>query len=368
MQPFCKRRTDIMRISESNVTQAIELLKVLISTPSISREESNAADRLQTFIERSAPFITDIHRHINNVWCIAPGFDASRPTLLLDAHIDTVKPVSNWSKPPFTPIVEGDKITGLGSNDDGGSLVTLYQIFYNLCNTPQKYNTIFLASAEEEVSGKNGIESVIPLLPPISCAIIGEPTSMQPAIAEKGLMVLDCTAHGTSGHAARNEGINAIYNAMHDIEWFRTYSFPKKSALMGEVKMSVTQISAGTQHNVIPDNCKYVVDIRSNEHYSNKELLDYITTQVKSDVTPRSLRLNSSSIDLEHPLVKRVTELGLKPFGSPTLSNQAVLNIPAMKIGPGESTRSHTANEYILISEIRRGMELFTQILDGLEL
>ncbi len=357
-----------MTISEANVTQAIELLKVLISTPSISREEGDAADKLQKFIERSAPQMIDIRRHINNVWCVAPGFDPTRPTLLLDAHIDTVKPVSNWSRPPFTPIVEGDKIFGLGSNDDGGSLAALLQIFYKLCQTPQKYNVIFLASAEEEVSGKNGIESVIPLLPPISCAIIGEPTGMQPAVAEKGLMVLDCTAHGKSGHAARNEGVNAIYNAMHDIEWFRTFKFEKESQFMGNVKMSVTQVNAGTQHNVIPDNCNYVVDIRSNEHYSNKELLDYISSQVGSDVTPRSLRLNSSHISLEHPLVKRAINLGLKPFGSPTLSNQAVLNIPALKIGPGESSRSHTANEYILISEIRRSMELYAQLLDGLEI
>lgn len=357
-----------MTISEANVTQAIELLKVLISTPSISREESDAADKLQKFIERSSPQILDIRRHLNNVWCIAPGFDTTRPTLLLDAHIDTVKPVSNWSKPPFTPIVDGDRITGLGSNDDGGSLVALLQIFYKLCQTPQKYNTVFLASAEEEVSGKNGIESVIPQLPPISCAIIGEPTGMQPAVAEKGLMVLDCTAHGVSGHAARNEGVNAIYNAMNDIEWFRTYKFEKDSQFMGGVKMSVTQINAGTQHNVIPDSCNYVVDIRSNEYYSNKELLEYICSQVESDVTPRSLRLNSSFIPLEHQLVKRAINLGLKPFGSPTLSNQAVLNIPALKIGPGESSRSHTANEYILISEIRRSMELYAQLLDGLEI
>ncbi len=357
-----------MKMSEKNIKQAVELLKVLVSTPSVSREEGDAADKLQMFIERSTPVMIDIHRHMNNIWCIAPGFDASRPTLLLDAHIDTVKPVNAWTTHPYTPIVEGDTIYGLGTNDDGGSLVTMLQLFYLICQKPQHYNTIFLASAEEEVSGKNGIEAVIPLLPPISCAIIGEPTGMQPAIAEKGLMVLDCVAHGVSGHAARNTGENAIYKAMKDIEWFRTHKFPGTSPLLGEVKMSVTQIMAGTQHNVIPDTCNFVVDVRTNECYSNTEMARLIQEAVSSDVTPRSTRLNSSSIPVEHPLVKRAVELGRKPFGSPTLSNQALLNIPTLKMGPGESERSHTAGEFIKISEIREGLEIFTKMLDGLKL
>lgn len=357
-----------MKILQSNIQQAVDLLQMLISTPSISRDESEAADRLQLFIQRGAPFAVDMHRHINNIWCVSPNFDSTRPTLLLDAHIDTVKPVSNWSSQPFTPIVDGDKITGLGANDDGGSLVALLQIFYLICQSEQRYNTVFLASAEEEVSGKNGIESVLPLLPPISCAIIGEPTQMQPAVAEKGLMVLDCTAHGVSGHAARGEGINAIYGAMSDIEWVRTYKFPKTSSMLGDVRMSVTQINAGTQHNVTPDCCSFVVDVRSNEYYSNAALLDIIKSNISSDAIPRSLRLNSSSIPLTHPLVQRAVELGLQPFGSPTLSNQALLDIPTLKIGPGDSARSHTANEYILISEISKGMELFAKMLDGLVL
>ncbi len=357
-----------MVITDANVNRAVELLKVLINTPSPSREEGDATDRLQLFIERGAPVQCEIHRHLNNLWCIAPGFDASRPTLLLDAHIDTVKPAGGWSKHPFTPIVEGDVIYGLGSNDDGASLVTLLQVFYKICQKPQKYNTIFLASAEEEVSGKNGIEAVIPLLPPISCAIIGEPTGMQPAIAEKGLMVLDCVAKGCSGHAARNEGINAIYKAMEDINWFKNYKYPKSSALLGDVKMTVTQVNAGTQHNVIPDSCSYVVDIRSNECYSNIELLEIIGKNVGSEVKTRSTRLNSSSISIGHPLVRRAVELGRKPFGSPTLSNQALLSIPTLKMGPGESSRSHTANEFIRISEIREGIELFARMLDGLKL
>ena len=357
-----------MNISESNVNQAIELLKVLINTPSLSREEGDATDRLQHFIERGAPVQCEVHRHLNNLWCVAPGYDASRPTLLLDAHIDTVKPVSGWSKHPFTPIIEGDRIYGLGSNDDGASLVTLLQVFYQICQSKQSYNTIFVASAEEEVSGKNGIESLIPHLPPVTGAIIGEPTSMHPAVAEKGLMVLDCVAKGVSGHAARNEGVNALYNAIKDIEWFRNYKYPKSSELFGDVKMTVTQINAGTQHNVIPDSCNYVVDIRSNECYSNKELLEIIKANVGSSVTARSTRLNSSSISLEHPLVKRAIELGRKPYGSPTLSNQALLDFPTLKMGPGDTARSHTANEFVLISEIREGMKLFAEMLDGLKL
>ena len=359
----------IMNRNEASVRQAVELLKVLISTPSISREEGDATDRLQLFIERGAPVQCDVHRHLNNLWCIAPGFDATRPTLLLDAHIDTVKPVSGWSKHPFTPTVEGDAIYGLGSNDDGASLVTLLQVFYNLCRSPQQYNVIFLASAEEEVSGTNGIEAVLPLLPPLSCAIMGEPTSMQPAVAEKGLMVLDCVAEGLSGHAARNEGVNAIYRAMDDINWFKSYKFPNSSQLLGDVKMTVTQINAGTQHNVIPDRCTFVADIRSNECYSNAQLLELIRANVACEVTPRSTRLNSSSIDATHPLVRRAVELGRKPYGSPTLSNQALAGgIPTLKMGPGDTARSHTANEFVLVSEISEGIDLFTKMLDGLAL
>jgi acetylornithine deacetylase len=260
-------------------------------------------------------------------------------------------------------------IYGLGSNDDGASLVTLLQVFYKICQKPQKYNTVFLASAEEEVSGANGIEAVLPLLPPISCAIMGEPTSMQPAIAEKGLMVLDCVAEGVSGHAARNEGVNALYKALEDIEWFRTHKYIRTSELLGDVKMTVTQMNAGTQHNVIPDRCSYVVDVRSNECYSNKELLDIIKSNVNSSVTARSTRLNSSSISIEHPLVQRAVAMGSVPYGSPTLSNQALVGgIPTLKMGPGDTTRSHTANEYVLISEIRDGIEKFCAMLDGLRL
>ena len=354
-----------MKVSEANVKQAVELLKVLISTPSISREEGDATDKLQLFIERGAPVRCDVRRHLNNLWCIAPGFDASRPTLLLDAHIDTVKPVAGWSKHPFTPIVEGDAIYGLGSNDDGASLVTMLQVFYNICQKPQQYNTIFLASAEEEVTGIGGVRAILQELPAIDFALVGEPTSLQPAVAEKGLMVLDCVAHGVAGHAAREEGVNAIYKALKDIEWFRTHCFEKVSALLGPVKMSVTGIEAGTQHNVVPAECRFMVDIRVNECYSNEELFSIISQNVKSEVKARSFRLSSSGIDINHPLVQRAVALGRKPFGSPTLSDQALMRFPSFKMGPGESPRSHTANEFVKIDEIREAISIYLNMLDA---
>ena len=255
---------------------------------------------------------------------------------------------------------------GLGSNDAGASVVSLLQVFLRLCRTTQPYNLIYLASCEEEVSGAGGIESVLPKLPPIALGIVGEPTGMHPAIAEKGLMVLDVTTRGKAGHAAREEGDNAIYKALKDIEWFRTYRPEKVSPLLGPVKMTVTQINAGTQHNVVPDCCTFVVDIRSNELYSNKELFDIIQAHIGSEAQARSFRLNSSHIDAEHPFVRRAVALGRTPFGSPTLSDQALMPFPSVKIGPGDSARSHTANEYILISELEEALELYYQLLDDL--
>ena len=357
-----------MIVSEANVKQAVELLKVLISSPSISREEGDATDKLQLFIERGAPVRCDVRRHLNNLWCIAPGFDASRPTLLLDAHIDTVNPVAGWSKHPFTPIVEGDVIYGLGSNDDGASLVTMLQVFYNICQKPQQYNTIFLASAEEEVSGTNGIEAVLPHLPAISCAIVGEPTSMQPAIAEKGLMVLDCVAEGVSGHAARNEGVNALYKAIADIEWFRGYNCTRTSELLGDVKMTVTQINAGTQHNVIPDECRFVIDIRTTDAYSNEDTVAIVQQLLESDAKERSTRVHASAIYAEHPLVKAATAIGRETFVSPTTSDMALMHgIPSLKMGVGQSARSHGADEYVMESEIEEGIAIYQQLLDELK-
>ena len=346
-------------------SEALTLLHSLIGIPSISREEEAAADFLQNYIEETG-IMTG--RSGNNIWCISPMFDINKPTIQLNSHNDTVKPVSGWRKQPFTPKNENGKLYGLGSNDAGASLVSLFQVYRHLSMTTQSYNLIFLASCEEEVSGKNGIESVLPQLPPIALGVVGEPTEMQPAIAEKGLMVLDVTAHGKSGHAARNEGENAIYKLLPDIEWFRTYKFPKESPILGPVKMSVTQINAGTQHNVIPDLCSIVVDIRSNECYSNEELFAEICQHIQSEAKARSFRLNSSSIPSDHPFVKRAIELGKVPFGSPTLSDQALMPFPSVKMGPGKSSRSHTADEYILVSEIEEAISTYVQILDGLKI
>ena len=343
-------------------SEATTLLNSLIGIPSLSREEEAAADFLQNYIEETG-IMTG--RSGNNIWCISPMFDLNKPTILLNSHIDTVKPVNGWRKHPFTPKAENGKIYGLGSNDACASVVSLFK-FTVIYLPPNRLIPYLLASCEEEVSGKNGIESVLPQLPPIALGIVGEPTEMQPAIAEKGLMVVDVTAHGKAGHAARNEGDNAIYKVLEDIRWFRDYRFPKESPLLGPVKMSVTQINAGTQHNVIPDICTFVVDIRSNECYSNEELFNEISTHIKSEAKARSFRLNSSHIDAGHPFVRRAIQLGRVPFGSPTLSDQALMKFPSVKMGPGKSSRSHTADEYIMVSEIEEAIGLYIELLDGL--
>ncbi|MDR1381976.1 MAG: M20 family metallo-hydrolase [Tannerella sp.] len=344
---------------------AIDLLKGMISIPSVSREEKQVADFLQAQWMRAGWMV---NRLGNNLWMSA-GSDAAKPVLLLNSHIDTVRPVSGWTRDAFTPSEpENDMLCGLGSNDAGASVVSLYEAFTILSRREQPYNLVFLASAEEEISGRNGVESVLPLLPGISFAVVGEPTGMQPAVAEKGLMVLDCTVTGRAGHAARNEGINAISLAIRDVEWFNRYRFPDESQLSGPVKMSVTQIQAGTQHNVIPDRCTFVVDVRSNEFYSNSELLRQIRERVGCDVTPRSTRLNSSRTDPEHPFVRRAVMMGRQPFGSPTLSDQALMPFASVKIGPGDSSRSHSADEYIRPSEIREAIDAYVMLLDGLEI
>ena len=364
--------------------EAVELLKKLIATPSISRDETAAADVLEAYMKEKglAP-----KRHGNNVWCSPPTpkvgghsqwetneehrvspppSGVGGPTILLNAHIDTVKPVAGWQHDPFTPTLEDDKLYGLGSNDCGGGLVSLLMTFMELNgrpNTPIQPNFIFLASCEEEVSGKNGIESVLPLLPKIDFAIVGEPTGMQPAIAEKGLMVIDATAHGKAGHAARNEGDNAIYHAMKDIQWLSEWQFPKQTELLGPVKQTVTIINAGTQHNVIPDTCTFTIDVRSNECYANEEIFAFFQKHLTSELKARSFRLSSSMIDPEHPFVQACIREGLTPFGSPTLSDQALMRFPSLKLGPGDSSRSHTADEYIKISEIDAAISLYTKLL-----
>jgi acetylornithine deacetylase len=347
---------------------AIDLLKALIAVPSTSRDEAAAADLLAAYMERESGL--HVFRKHNNCWMIAPGFDFARPTLLLNAHIDTVKPAASWQHDPFTP-TEGEdgRIYGLGSNDDGASLVSLLHTFLLLKDLPQSYNLIFLASAEEEVSGRNGIESVLPELPHIDLALVGEPTGMQAAIAEKGLVVLDGEAIGKAGHAARNEGINAIYEALPAIDTLRNYRFERESEMLGPVKITVTQIQAGTAHNVVPDRCTFVVDVRTTDAYTNQEVVTRLQQVVAPvTLTPRSTRLQPSGIDRNHPLVQRIECLGRQCFGSPTLSDQALLSCPSVKIGPGDSARSHTADEYIHPEEIREAISLYMSLLNGLKL
>lgn len=344
-------------------SQAVEMLKELIATPSVSRDEQRAADIIVRYMQQ---YSMEYQREGNNVWTIAPGYDANRPTLLLNAHIDTVKPATTWTRDPFVPTIEGDRLYGLGSNDCGGGLVSLLQAFRILQNKALSYNLVYLASAEEEVSGVNGFSLALPLLPKISVAIVGEPTAMQPAIAEKGLMVIDAIAHGKSGHAARNEGINAIYEALDDLQWLRSHQFEEVSPLLGPTKMTVTVINAGTQHNVIPDECRFTIDVRTNEYHRNEDVFEYLSKHLKSEIKARSFRLGSSSISESHPIVVRCKAMGMQPFGSPTLSDQALMPFTSLKLGPGDSARSHSADEYICISEIEDAIGKYVELLEGL--
>lgn len=336
----------------------------MVAIPSISREETAVADFLEQWMLGHG---LKPCRKANNLWLDAePGSD--KPVLLLNAHIDTVKPAGGYTRDPFTPTEENGRIYGLGTNDDGASVVALLGAYLELASKPQPYHLIYSATAAEEVCDVNGIELMIPELPPVALGVMGEPTGMQMAVAEKGLMVLDCTARGKSGHAARNEGVNAIYEALKSIDWFRNYQFEKVSPYLGPVKMSVTMINAGTQHNVVPDTCTFVVDVRSNGLYSNLEVLDIIKKSVPCEVKARSTRMNSSHIDVEHPIVKRGLSLGLEAFGSPTTSNQTVVSFTTIKIGPGQSSRSHTADEYIEIEEITSAVDIYVSLLDGLNI
>ncbi len=342
--------------------EAVSLLSHLIATPSVSRDERRAADIMEEELVRCG---FTPHREANNVWAIGPCQREDRPTLLLNAHIDTVKPVASYTRNPYEPSLEDGTLYGLGSNDCGGGLVSLLQVFRELSASERcPYNLVYLASAEEEVSGKDGISRVLPLLPHVDVAIVGEPTGMQPAVAEKGLMVVDITAHGKSGHAARNEGVNAIYEALDDLCWIRSHRFDRVSRFLGPTKMQATVVNAGTQHNVVPDECKIVVDVRTNELYTNEEVFDIISSHCKSECRARSFRLHSSRIDLNHPLVERCVALGLQPFGSPTLSDQALMPFASLKLGPGQSARSHSADEYIKVSEIEHAIGLYLRLLE----
>ena len=344
--------------------QAIDLLKQMIKTPSLSREEDKVASLVAQFLEDKG---YKLQRERNNL-ILQTAYRADKPTVLLNSHIDTVKAAASWTKDPFGAEEDGDKLYGLGSNDAGASVVSLLSAFIKLSEKEQAYNLIFLASAEEEVSGKNGVEYALTCLPKIDFAIVGEPTEMLPAIAEKGLMVVDGICHGISGHAAREEGVNAIYKAMQDVQWVQDFQFPKVSDLLGPVKVSITQIEAGTSHNVVPDQCHYVMDIRSNELYSNEEIFSILQEHTLAELKARSFRLNSSFIAPDHPFMLRCQAKGLTPYGSPTLSDQCLMPFSSIKMGPGHSSRSHSADEFIKKSEIKAAIAQYVELLDGLEL
>lgn len=351
--------------------QAVQLLQQLISTQSFSRNEDKTADIITEYLENEGK---SVNRLGNNVWVRSAEFRDDWPTILLNSHHDTVKPGESWTRDPFSPDierVEGEEtLFGLGSNDAGGALVSLLHTFLHMDEVADRgYNLIYAASAEEEISGENGISALLPEIGEIDAGIVGEPTRMKMAIAEKGLIVLDCVSRGVSGHAARHEGINAIYEAMQDIRWIKNFRFSDKSDLLGETTAQVTQINAGTQHNMVPDVCTFVVDIRTNELYSNQQVLEIFRNNLISEITPRSLRLESSCVATDHPLVKKGVELGWEYYGSPTLSDQALCrNFPTLKLGPGSSGRSHIADEYIRVSEIQEGIEKYIQLLTDLKL
>ena len=351
-----------MSVTTTLSGEAVSLLKQLIAIPSFSRDEEGTADLLEQFLIGKG---VKIHRKLNNIWAFNKYFDASRPTILLNSHHDTVKPNPGYTRDPFEASVEDGKLFGLGSNDAGGCLVSLIAVFlYFYEQADLSYNFCLATTAEEEISGVNGLELIIPELGPLDFAIVGEPTGMHLAIGERGLMVLDCVAHGKAGHAAREEGENAIYSAIRDIEWFRSYKLPLESALFGPVKMSVTIISAGSQHNVVPAECKFTVDVRVTDVYRNEEVLEIIRQHVKCSITPRSVRLKSSKIGEDHPIVQAGIALGRTTYGSPTTSDQVLLDIPSLKIGPGDSARSHTADEFVYVDEINEGIELYIKMLE----
>lgn len=346
-----------------NMQQYINLLQSLIATPSFSKEEDNTAQLMASFMQQRG---CTVRRQGNNVWAFNKHFDSNKTNLLLNSHHDTVKPNSGYTRDPFSPSIEDNKLYGLGSNDAGGPLVCLlaaFMHFYDRADLP--FNMVFAATAEEEISGKFGVESILQELGNVTLALVGEPTLMQMAVAERGLLVLDGNVKGIAGHAARNEGINAIYEAMHDVEWFSTYEFELSSNWLGPVSMNLTQINAGTAHNQVPGNCSYVVDIRLNEHYSHQDILDIVRLHVKGTVKERSTRIKPSFIDTEHPMVKAGTELGLSSYGSPTTSDMALMHWPALKIGPGDSARSHSADEFIYLHEIEQGINTYIKLIES---
>jgi acetylornithine deacetylase len=349
---------------EVSFKHIVELLSSLISKPSFSKQEDATADILESFFKLRQ---LSVNRKYNNVWVQNKYFDPSKDTILLNSHHDTVRPGSDWTRDPLSPVTEDGKLYGLGSNDAGAALVSLIAVFFQYYDAPNLgYNLILLASAEEEISGINGVESALKSMGEVKFGLVGEPTEMQMAIAEKGLMVLDCLAEGRSGHAARGTGKNAIYLALEDIDWIRKYNFSLTSAALGPVKMTTTMIESGSQHNVIPESCKFVVDVRNTDSYTNEEVLQIMKDNMKSQVIARSTRLQPSSTSHDHILVKTAERLGIKTFGSDTLSDQALMKFPTVKMGPGDSLRSHTADEYIYLDEIREGIEIYKQVLNNI--
>ncbi|WP_439489536.1 M20 family metallo-hydrolase [Algoriphagus sp.] len=340
---------------------AIELLTQLIETPSLSREESATADIIEEFFaNREIPY----SKSDNNIWAFANQFDKSKPSLWLNSHHDTVKPNAGYTKDPFLASTEDGKLYGLGSNDAGGPLVSLMAAFAHFYGKELPYNLIMIASAEEEISGKNGIASVIDQLPTCDLAIVGEPTLMEMAVAEKGLMVIDAKVHGKAGHAAREEGMNALYLALEDLQKIKEFEFKKVSKFLGKTKVSATVIHAGQQHNVVPDLCEFVLDVRVTDAYTLEEALEELKNSLKAELTPRSLRLQSSHVPEGHVILKVGEKLGMQTYGSPTLSDQALIPYPSVKIGPGDSARSHSADEFIYLNEIHDGIAGYIQLLD----
>lgn len=344
------------------VSDAVGLLKDLIATPSFSREEGATAALIAEFLSARG---VRTERMANNIWALNRHFDASKPTVLLNSHHDTVRPNPGFTRDPFRPEVIDGKLYGLGSNDAGGPLVSLIATFLHYYDqTDLTHNVVLAASAEEEISGREGIERIWDALPKIDFAIVGEPTLCEMATAEKGLMVLDCTVKGVSGHAAREEGANAIYLALPAIEWFRTFQFPRVSSTLGAMKMTVTIIQAGAQHNVVPAECRFTVDVRVTDAYTLEQTLQIIMDHVKCEIVPRSLRMRSSGISDEHAIVKAAVKNGLRLYGSPTTSDQALIPVPSVKIGPGDSARSHSADEFIFVEEIGQGVATYIRLLD----
>lgn len=352
----------------SNETRAVELLKRLIATPSLSREEAATADILERELRGRG---IDVRRQFNNVWAVQPCHDPSKPTLLLNSHHDTVRPAPSYTRDPFSPTLEQGRLYGLGSNDAGASTVCLAELFTEYYNRELPFNLLLSLTAEEECMGEHGMRAFLPMLSEegylVDMALVGEPTAMQPAVGERGLIVLDCVAHGVTGHAARHEGVNAIYRAMADIETLRNYRFERVSPLLGDISVQITQIEAGRQHNVVPDECRFVVDVRTTDAYTNQETADLLNAAIESDARPRSTRVHASAIAADHPLVRAAVAVGGSPFVSPTTSDMALMHdIPSLKMGPGESSRSHSADEYVELAEIAEALNVYDRFLQQL--